>query len=67
MKTVDAGEIAFRDQFRLGCQPVLHLVTRLRSKGGQFMSASTEIRARNLPFRRQRPRIACLRLSRTLW
>gem|GEM_PF-4087896 len=31
MKTVDAGEIAFRDQFRLGCQPVLHLVTRLRT------------------------------------
>jgi hypothetical protein len=28
MKAVDAGEIAFRDQFGLGFQPMLHFVTR---------------------------------------
>jgi hypothetical protein len=31
VKTMDAGAIAFRDQFRLGRQPVLHLVTGQRT------------------------------------
>ena len=31
MKTVDPRKIAFRDQICLGLQPMLHLVTRLRT------------------------------------
>ena len=46
MKTVDPRKIAFRDQICLGLQPMLHLVTRLRtlihkskvSLPGQFIS-----------------------------
>ena len=31
MKSMNPGEVAFRDQFRLGLQPVLHIVTGQRT------------------------------------
>jgi len=51
MKTVDAREIAFRDQIRLGLQPMLHLVTGLRTLifigkvgfSGHFIRRGSEI------------------------